>query len=55
MCGRKYHCKHERTPGGYKRRLAARGLGRTPVMDVWSPAQMTAWRNRSEQRRREGR
>jgi hypothetical protein len=29
---RKHNCPHRRTPGGYKRRLAARGIGRTPRM-----------------------
>jgi hypothetical protein len=29
---RKHNCKHERTPGGYKRRLNKRGESRTPTM-----------------------
>jgi hypothetical protein len=29
---RKHHCKHGRTPGGYKRRLQDRGLSRSPRM-----------------------
>jgi hypothetical protein len=53
--GRKCNTKHFRTSGGYRRRLEARGLSRAPAMPSWSPAQMTEWRNRSEQRRREGR
>jgi hypothetical protein len=32
---RKHHCKHNRTPGGYARRLAARGLARTPQMTFY--------------------
>jgi hypothetical protein len=29
---RKHNCKHNRTPGGYARRLRARGESRTPRM-----------------------
>lgn len=28
---RKHHCPHNRTPGGYKRRLDKRGLTRSPM------------------------
>lgn len=29
---RKHNCKHERSPSKYKKRLADRGLGKTPRM-----------------------
>ena len=29
---RKHNCPHNRTAGGYKRRLQKRGLSRTPMM-----------------------
>lgn len=29
---RKHHCKHNRTPGGYQRRLNKRGESRAPRM-----------------------
>jgi hypothetical protein len=29
---RKHNTKHQRSPSNYKKRLADRGLGRTPVM-----------------------
>lgn len=32
---RKHHTRHERTPGGYRRRLNKRGLGSAPHMP-WS-------------------
>jgi hypothetical protein len=38
MSGRKFHVKHHRTPGGYKRRLAKKGITRSPMTfygDLW--------------------